>query len=67
MKAGTPAGLISTAAFHRLARGEMAALGAAALPLLVVDHPLGGEPPEAVDHRARQAADQLADLLGGLR
>jgi hypothetical protein len=53
--------------FERLARGEMAALGAAALPVLVVDHPLGGEPPEGVSRRARQAAEQLARLLTDAR
>ena len=35
-KAGTPAGLITTTVFQNLALSEMAALGAASLPLLVV-------------------------------
>jgi hypothetical protein len=34
------------------------------LPLLVVDHPLGGERPEAVSRRAHQAVEQLVSLLG---
>jgi len=50
--------------FQGLATSEMAALGATALPLLVVQHPLGGEKPEAVSRRALQAVEQLAGLLG---
>jgi hypothetical protein len=41
----------------------MAALGAGGLPLLVIQHPLGGEPPEGVSHRVAQAEEQLARLL----
>jgi hypothetical protein len=44
---------------------ELAALGIAGLPLLVVQHPLGGERPESVVRRAHQAVEQLASLLGG--
>ena len=43
---------------------ELAALGVAGLPLLVIEHPLGGERPEAVALRAHQAVEQLGDLLG---
>ena len=35
------------------------------MPLLVVEHPLGGERPEAIARRARQAVEQLASLIGG--
>jgi hypothetical protein len=35
------------------------------LPLLVVQHPLGGEQPESVTRRAHQAVEQLVALLGG--
>jgi hypothetical protein len=42
----------------------MAALGATALPLLVIQHPLGGEPAEGVDRRVLEAVEQLAGLLG---
>ena len=42
----------------------MTALGAAGLPLLVVQHPLGGEQPESVSRRAHQAVEQLLALLG---
>ena len=41
----------------------MAALGATRLPLLVIDHPLGGEGADGVGHRIAQAIDQLAGLL----
>ena len=44
--------------------GRIAALGATALPLLVVQHPLGGEKPEGVSRRAVQAVEQLGSLLG---
>jgi hypothetical protein len=43
--------LITTTVFQRLALGEMAALGATGLPLLVIQHPLGGEAPEGVGRR----------------
>jgi hypothetical protein len=62
-RSGIPAGLIATTAFQRLALAEMAALGAGGLPLLVIDHPLGGEKPEGVSRRAAQAVEQLAGLL----
>ena len=62
-KRGTPSGLIATSVFQNLAVSEMAALGAV-LPLLVIQHPLGGEKPESVSRRALQAVEQLASLLG---
>jgi hypothetical protein len=43
----------------------MGALGVTGVPLLVVEHPLGGEAPEAIARRAQQAVEQLASLLGG--
>jgi hypothetical protein len=63
-KAGTPAGLIATTVFRRLAEAEMAALGISALAMLVVDHPLGGERPEVIGRRAEQAVAQLVGLMG---
>ncbi len=62
--AAPPSGLIGTTVFQNLAVSEMAALGATGLPLLVIQHPLGGEKPEAVSRRALQAVEQLASLLG---
>jgi hypothetical protein len=46
-----------------LAVSELSALGASGLPLLIVDHPLGGEKPDGVSRRARQAVEQLQSLL----
>ncbi len=51
--------------FQSLALAEMSALGVTGLPLLVIQHPLGGEKPDGVTRRAQQAAEQLASLLGG--
>jgi len=34
------------------------------LPLLVIDHPLGGEPPERVAEKAARAVSQLTARLG---
>jgi hypothetical protein len=34
------------------------------LPLLVVDHPLGGEPAERIEARAGRAVSQLLARLG---
>ncbi len=45
----------------------MTALGAGALPLLVIQHPLGGERREGVVRRAHQALEQLDRLLGQVR
>jgi hypothetical protein len=61
--AGTPAGLIGTTAFQGLAVSELAAQGVSGIPLLIVEHPLGGVKPEGVSRRARQAVEQLAGLL----
>ena len=61
---GTPAGLIGTTAFQGLAVSELTSLGVAGLPLLMIEHPLGGERPESVARRAQQALEQLASLIG---
>lgn len=42
----------------------MTALGATRLPLLVIQHPLGGENPDGVSRRVDQAIEQLAAQLG---
>lgn len=46
-----------------MAVSQLAARGVSGLPLLVVDHPLGGEHPEGIARRAHQAAEQLRSLL----
>jgi hypothetical protein len=61
---GTPAGLIGTTAFQGLAVSELTSLGVAGLPLLVIQHPLGGERPESVTRRAQEALEQLASIVG---
>jgi hypothetical protein len=43
----------------------MGAQGVSALPLLVVEHPLGGERAEAIARRAQQAFEQLNALISG--
>ena len=43
----------------------MGAQGVSALPLLIVEHPLGGERPEAIARRAQQAFEQLSAQLAG--
>jgi hypothetical protein len=57
--------LITTTVFQPVALEEMSSLGATSLPLLVIEHPLGGESPEGVSRRAAQAAEQLGAMLGG--
>lgn len=47
-----------------MAVSQLAARGVAGLPLLVIQHPLGGERPEGVARRAHQAVEQLGALLG---
>jgi len=43
----------------------MGAQGVSALPLLVVEHPLGGERPDAIARRAQQAFEQLQAIVAG--
>ena len=64
-RAGTPAVVVTTTAFETLAHHEAHTLGMENLPLLVVDHPLGGEPVERIETRAARAASQLLARLGG--
>jgi hypothetical protein len=55
---------VTTTAFETLARHEAQTLGMEALPLLVIDHPLGGEPADRVAAKAARAVAQLAARLG---
>jgi hypothetical protein len=64
IRAGVPAALITTSVFRGLAESERQAKGAPDLPLLVIDHPLGGERAEAVALRAGQAMKALAAAAG---
>ncbi len=65
-RAGTPAVVVTTTAFETLAHHEAHTLGMEDLPLLVVDHPLGGEAPARIAERAARAATQLLARLEGL-
>jgi len=64
-RAGTPVAVVASTAFERLARHEAHTLGKEALPILVVDHPLGGEPPERVAEKAARAVAQLVAPVTG--
>ena len=55
--------MITTEAFRTLAENERIAKGVPELPLLVIDHPLGGETLDGVAARAEQAARAIADVL----
>jgi hypothetical protein len=63
-RAGTPAVVVTTTAFETLARHEAHTLGMESLPLLVVDHPLGGEPADRIETRAARAVSQLLARVG---
>ena len=64
-RAGTPAVVVTTTAFETLAHHEAHTLGMETLPLLVVDHPLGGEPAGADrDPGGARGARQLLARLG---
>jgi hypothetical protein len=62
-KAGIPSGLIATTVFQGLAVSELSALGVTGLPMVVIDHPLGGERRDGITRRARQAVEQLIRAL----
>jgi hypothetical protein len=55
--------MITTTAFRTLAENERIAKGVPDLPLLVIEHPLGGETLDGVAERAEQAARAIADAL----
>ena len=56
--------VVTTTAFETLAHHEAHTLGMETLPLLVVAHPLGGEPAERIEIRAAHAVTQLLARLG---
>ena len=55
--------MITTTAFRTLADNERRAKGVPDLPLLIIDHPLGGETLDGVARRAEQAARAVAEPL----
>jgi hypothetical protein len=56
------AAVICTTTFEGLARSAARDLGIPGLPLVVVQHPLGGLRPEEVGGRVLRATEQLAAL-----
>ena len=56
--------MITTTAFRTLADNERHAKGVPDLPLIMIDHPLGGETLDGVARRADQAARAIAEALG---
>ncbi len=58
-KRGVPTVTICTDAFAALAREESRNLGMPDLPIVIVRHPLGGEPPDKVRQRSRDALEQV--------
>ena len=62
---GIPTVTICTDAFVALAREESKNLGMPELPLVIITHPLGGEPPEAIIASAEGAMDQVVSGLTG--
>jgi hypothetical protein len=63
IKAGVPAAMVTTTAFRTLADNERRAKGIPDLPLLMIEHPLGGEKVDGVTARAAQATRALADAI----
>jgi len=60
---GTPTATINSEEFVKLGQSETRALGLAGLPLVTVEHPLGGVAPEVVRERARAAAAEVVRVL----
>lgn len=60
-----PTAVVATTAFRELALQAARALGTSTLPLLVIEHPLGGEPPERVRAKAEEALRHLEATLQG--
>ncbi len=54
---------ICSTEFETLGRAEAQALGIEALPLALVQHPLGGIKPDAVEKRAHSVVDAIQEIL----
>jgi len=55
--------VICTTTFEGMAQRAAQALGMAGLPLVVVQHPLGGLRADEVTGRVREATERLAPLI----
>lgn len=64
-KLGVPTVTLCTDVFLGLAKDEARALGMPALPIVVIPHPLGGEPPERVQARGEGAVEGVIAALTG--
>jgi hypothetical protein len=62
-KRGIPTATICSTEFVTLGRAESVALGLADLPIAIIQHPLGGLQPEAVQQRAHSVVDKVSQLL----
>jgi hypothetical protein len=62
-KRGIPTATICSTEFVALGRAESSALGLAVLPIAIIQHPLGGLKPEAVQQRAHSVVDTVQQLL----
>jgi hypothetical protein len=62
-KRGIPTVTICTDAFEGLAREEAKNLGMPDLPLVIIKHPIGGEPPDVIRQRAEEAAPPVLRAL----
>jgi len=60
---GTPTATINSEEFVKLGQSETRALGLAGLPLVTVEHPLGGVDPEVVRERVRSTAAEVVRVL----
>ncbi len=56
--------MICTTTFESMAARAASSLGMAALPLVVIQHPLGGLRAEEVAGRVREATERLRALVG---
>lgn len=54
---------ICSTEFEALGRAEAQALGLPALPLAIIQHPLGGMKPDVVEKRAHSVVDSIHQLL----
>jgi len=60
---GTPTATVNSDEFVKLGQSETQALGMPGLPIVTVEHPLGGVPEDDVRERARNAVDELVAVL----
>ncbi|MEE8304937.1 MAG: hypothetical protein V3S24_21160 [Candidatus Tectomicrobia bacterium] len=60
---GIPTVMICTDEFSLLGRSEAESLGMPSLPIALVPHPLGGQKPESIEHKAAAAITQIVEIL----